>query len=93
MSAYLSLIGRRGGGRLFEAGRLFEVGANPRLDAYSNEYGNKCRSMQVRRQRTDYFFCIFSWRKDVGPWLTSLTATLKKEFKMINWQKGSIVSQ
>ena len=35
--------------------------------------------MQVRRQRTDYFVCISSWRKDVGPWLTSLTATLKKE--------------
>ena len=40
MSAYLSLIGRRGGGRLFEAGRLLEVGANLRLGAYSNKYGN-----------------------------------------------------
>ena len=33
MSAYLSLIGRRRGGR------LFEVGANSRLGAYSNKYG------------------------------------------------------
>ena len=28
-----------GGGCLFEAGRLFEVGANSRLGAYSNKYG------------------------------------------------------
>ena len=34
MSAYLSLIGRRRGGR------LFEVGANSRLGAYSNKYGS-----------------------------------------------------
>ena len=27
------------GGRLFEAGRLLEVGANSRLGAYSNKYG------------------------------------------------------
>ena len=27
------------GGHLFEAGRLFEVGANSRLGAYSNKYG------------------------------------------------------
>ena len=44
MSAYLSLIGRRRGGRLFEAGRLltfsaFKMGANSRLGAYSNKYG------------------------------------------------------
>ena len=43
MSAYLSLIGRRRGGRLFEAGRLltfsaFRVGANSRVGAYSNKY-------------------------------------------------------
>ena len=30
-----------GGGCLFEAGRLFEVGANSRLAAYSNKYGIK----------------------------------------------------
>ena len=35
MSAYLSLIGRRRGGR------LFEVGANSRLGAYSNKYGTR----------------------------------------------------
>ena len=28
-----------GGGRLFEAGHLFEVGANSRLGTYSNQYG------------------------------------------------------
>ena len=28
------------GGRLFEAGHLFEVGTNSRLGAYSNKYGN-----------------------------------------------------
>ena len=28
-----------GSGRLFEARRLFEVGANSRLGAYSNKYG------------------------------------------------------
>ena len=33
VSDYLSLIGRRRGGR------LFEVGANSRLSAYSNKYG------------------------------------------------------
>ena len=39
MGAYLSLIGRGRGGRLFEDGRLFKVGANSRLGAYSNKYG------------------------------------------------------
>ena len=44
MSAYLSLIGRRRGGRLFEAGRLltfsaFRMGANSKLGTYSNKYG------------------------------------------------------
>ena len=40
VSAYLSLIGRRRGGHLFKAGRLFEVEANYlRLGAYSNKYG------------------------------------------------------
>ena len=44
MRAYLSLIGSRGGGRLFEAGRLvtfsaFRMGANSRLGAYSSKYG------------------------------------------------------
>ena len=41
--AYLSLSGSGRevgcGGRLFEAGCLFEVGANLRLGAYSNKYG------------------------------------------------------
>ena len=40
MSAYLLLIGRSRGGRIFEAGRLFEVGANSRSGVYSNKYGN-----------------------------------------------------
>ena len=50
MSAYLSLIGGRKGWALirgwalinfscFKDGRLFEVGANSRLGAYSNKYG------------------------------------------------------
>ena len=44
MSAYLSRIGRRRGGRLFEAGRLltfsaFRMGAYSRFGAYSNKYG------------------------------------------------------
>ena len=44
MSAYLSLIWRRRGGRLLEAGRLltfsaFRMGAYSRLGAYSNKYG------------------------------------------------------
>ena len=50
MSAYLSLIGRRRGWALtrgwalinvfcLRAGRLFEVGANSRLGAYSKKYG------------------------------------------------------
>ena len=48
MSAYLSLIGRRRGWALINFfclydGRLFEVGANSRLGAYSNKYG-MCRS-------------------------------------------------
>ena len=49
-SAYLSLIGGRRGGALMRGwafvnffclwdGRLFEVGANSRLGAYSNNYG------------------------------------------------------
>ena len=33
-------VGGRWGGRLFKAGRLFEVGANLRLSAYSNKYGS-----------------------------------------------------
>ena len=46
MSAYLSLIGRRRGGRLFEAGRLLTVsasriGAYSRLGAYSNKYRSR----------------------------------------------------
>ena len=32
-------VGLGAGGLFFEAGRLFEVGANSRLGAYSNEYG------------------------------------------------------
>ena len=44
VSAYLSLIGRRRGGRLFEGGRLltfsaFRMGAYSSLGAYSNKYG------------------------------------------------------
>ena len=44
MSAYLSLIGRSRGWALINFfclwdGRLFEVGANSRLGAYSNKYG------------------------------------------------------
>ena len=50
VSAYLSLIGRRRGWALIRGwvfinffclwdGRLFEVGANSRLGAYSNKYG------------------------------------------------------
>ena len=38
LGAYLSL--RLGGARPGGGGRLFEVGANSRLDAYSNKYGN-----------------------------------------------------
>ena len=34
-------MGGRWGGRLCEAGRLFEVGANSRLGAYSNKYGSQ----------------------------------------------------
>ena len=46
MSAYLSLTGRRRGGRLSEAERLltfsaFRMGANSRLGAYSNKYGTQ----------------------------------------------------
>ena len=33
-------VGLSGGGLFFEAGRLFEVGANSRLGAYSNKYGS-----------------------------------------------------
>ena len=33
-------VGLGGGGRLFEARRSFEVGANSRLGAYSNKYGS-----------------------------------------------------
>ena len=51
VSAYLSLIGMRRGWALIRGwvlinffclwdGRLFEVGANSRLVAYSNNYGN-----------------------------------------------------
>ena len=44
VSAYLSLTGRRRGGRFFEAGRLltfsaFKMGAYSMLGAYSNKYG------------------------------------------------------
>ena len=44
MSAYLSLIGRSRGWALINFfclwdGRLFEVGTNSRLGAYSNKYG------------------------------------------------------
>ena len=55
VSAYLSLIGRRSGWALFrgwalinffclEDVRLFEVGANSRLGAYSNKYGMAAQS-------------------------------------------------
>ena len=40
MFTYLSLIKRGGGGRLFEAGHLFEVGTNSRLGSYSKKYCN-----------------------------------------------------
>ena len=33
-------VGGRWGGHLCEAGRLFEVGTNSRLGAYSNKYGS-----------------------------------------------------
>ena len=33
-------VGLSGGGLFFEAGRLFEVGANSRLGACSNKYGS-----------------------------------------------------
>ena len=43
LGAYLSLIEMaiRWGGRLVEAGRLFEVSANSRLGAYLKKYGTK----------------------------------------------------
>ena len=46
MSAYFSLIGKRRGGCLFEAGRLltfsaFRMGANSSLGAYSNKYSTQ----------------------------------------------------
>ena len=53
MSAYLSLIGRRRGGRLFEAERLltfsaFRMGANSRLGAYSNKYSKYYRESGIK---------------------------------------------
>ena len=46
-------MGGRGGGRLFEAGRLltfsaFRMGAYSRLGAYSNKYGNYRPSQQAK---------------------------------------------
>ena len=38
MNAYLSLIGRGRGGRLFEVGRLLTFSAS-KMGAYSNKYG------------------------------------------------------
>ena len=61
VSAYLSLTGRRRGGRLFEAERLltfsaFRIGAYSRLGAYSNKYGTQA--------------CMyFSWFFLEGRWL------------------------
>ena len=52
MSAYLSLIGRRRGGR------LFEVGANSRLGAYSNKYGNQRLIRSLDEFSTVIGFCI-----------------------------------
>ena len=46
MSAYLSLIGRRRGGHLFETGRLFKVGTNSRLGTYSNNYDKTFQNLQ-----------------------------------------------
>ena len=34
---------------LFEAGRLFEVGANSSLGAYSNKYGNSLSLQMVQK--------------------------------------------
>ena len=50
MSPYLSLIERRRGWALITFfclydGRLFEVGANSRLGAYSNKYGSYDRTI------------------------------------------------
>ena len=68
VSTYLSLIGRRRGWALirgwtfinffcFQDRRLFEAGANSRLDAYSNKYGNT-QHYPVKRSResVDLFF-------------------------------------
>ena len=38
-----------GDGRLFEAGCLFEVGANSRLGAYLNKYGNSLSLQMVQK--------------------------------------------
>ena len=50
MSAYLSLIGRGRGWALIRGWRLFKVGGNSRLGAYSNKYGNR---------HSGFFFYIF----------------------------------
>ena len=49
------------GGRLFEAGRLLEVGANWRLGAYSNKYGNFnwYRNNAGRIFFSIFLFCLF----------------------------------
>ena len=61
MGAYLSLSrsGRRGGVGwgwgvcLFEDGRLFEVGANSSLGAYSNKYGNSLSLQMVQKNHAN----------------------------------------
>ena len=61
MSAYLSLIGRRREWALIRGwalinffclsdGRLFEVGANSRLGAYSNKYGKRVKNYGTKKR-------------------------------------------
>ena len=41
------------GGRLFEAGCLFEMGTNSSLGAYSNKYGNSLSLQMVQKNHAN----------------------------------------
>ena len=74
MSAYLSLIGRRRGGRLFEAGRLLTFSAF-RMGTYSNEYGIP--------SQLQFFKDGKLWQRiqNIIRWKIKVTITIKEVYK------------
>ena len=74
MSAYLSLIGRRRGGRLFEAGRLLTFSAF-RMGAYSNKYGIPCQLQFFKDGK------LWQRIQNIIRWKIKVTITIKEVYK------------